>query len=314
MRGGDARRVYGFVQVRHLRQLVFEMRHFRGVQAVRFGDRSGGADERVADAGLADVGAPVVRREALDQICREVGFAVHEDALRRHDDVLEEDRRFLTSIIPVAHVDTILFIRACIAGLASQDVREARVVHRYGTRYCVIRIGAREALAGHDDEVVRVQRARLVHLAASQNEAAVGTALGHAHVLVGIVLLMRRLGSVSLRVGHRPAHDEVVRLDVSHEGLEALVVLRAVRGVDAVRHRVRRVHRVHADAALKARARQLSQPALHQVLRHHLFGRGGDVREAVHSFLRELGPHRRQLRLRLGQSVRLGHGVHRRSD
>ena len=71
--------------------------------------------------------------------------------------------------------------------------------------------------------------------------------------------------------------------------------------VDVVGDRVQRVDRVHADAALKAGAGALAEPALHAVLHHHVVDALGDLQEAVHALAGELGLRGGQLGVLLGE-------------
>ena len=103
------------------------------------------------------------------------------------------------------------------------------------------------------------------------------------HEEIGVVLLVRRLASVTLDVGHRAADDVVALLHRGEERLEPLLVRCAVLLVDFVRHRVERIEGVHPDATLKAGARVLTELSLHHVLRNQFVGALHDVQEPVDS-------------------------------
>mmetsp|Transcript_430 Transcript_430/g.1661 ORF Transcript_430/g.1661 Transcript_430/m.1661 type:complete len:510 (-) Transcript_430:387-1916(-) len=320
VRRGEARGEDRLVEEGHLDELFLDVRRRAALfpggtasakHAVHRGELGGGADDDVADAGLADVRAAVVGREALDEVGREVGLAVHEDAVRRHEDVVEEDRHFLAAVLVVADVHRARgrFGRPRVARLSAEDVREPGRVDGDRAGHGVLGFVPREPLARHDDEIMRVERAGLVRLGAADDDA-VGPPVDDANEEVGVGLARRSLGPIALGIGHRAADDEVVRLDVRDERAEAIVVRRPVSGVHEMRHRPARVDRVHADAPLEAGPRALSERALHEVLRDDVLGARAHVREPVHAAAYDVRERRRELGLRLGEAIRLGDGVH----
>jgi hypothetical protein len=111
--GRDAGAVNGFVQVRHLDQLVLDVR--RTVGAVVLGHLGGSTDEHISHPGFADVAAPVVGGEAFDQHPGEGGLAVHEDIPVGDEDVLQDHHRFLAGIAGVAGVQRAVLGAAGIA-------------------------------------------------------------------------------------------------------------------------------------------------------------------------------------------------------
>ena len=177
----------------------------------------------------------------------------------------------------------------------------------------VVAIFGAEAHRRHHQEPVRVDAAGLVQLGAADHDA-VGVALDDAHEQVRIVLLVRRLAAVALGVGHRAADHEVLALHVLDEVDEALVVLGVFRLIDVVGDREQRVDRVHADAALKARAGALAEPALHAVLHHHVVDAFGHLQKAVHALAGELALDGGELRFVFRERVRLGDRVDRGAD
>ena len=283
------------------------------VHAVVVGDRRRGADQHVADAGLAHVAAAVIGGEALDEHGGELHLAVHEDVLPGHEDVVEDDHRLLAAELPVARVDLAALHAARVAGLAAVDVGDARGVDRHGADDRVVLVGLAEAHGRHHEQPVRVDAAGLVGLGAPEVDA-LRRAPADAHEQVGVGLLVGRLAAVALEVGHGAADDEVAPLHGRDEADEARVVGRAVLLVDLEGDRVQRVDRVHADAALEAGAGELAEPALHLVLQHQVVGAAGHVQEAVDA-LAGVGRDRRpELRIAHGQVVGLGHRVDRRPD
>ncbi len=74
------------------------------------------------------------------------------------------------------------------------------------------------------------------------------------------------------------------------------------------------VQGVHPDAALEAGAGELTEPALHPVLRHHVLHRFGDVQEPVDRSAGDGREGGRQLRLVGGELVGGGHRIDRGPD
>src|SRR5690606_11054512 len=131
---------------------------------------------------------------------------------------------------------------------------------------------------------------------------------------IGIGLLARTAAPIALGVGHGAAEDEVLALERLEEAPEPRVVLGAVRLVALVGDGVEGVEGVHAHAALEAGAGELTEAALHLVLRHHVLGALGHVEEAAHAVAEARAGDARELGLGDGQVVGGGHGLDRRAD
>mmetsp|Transcript_104101 Transcript_104101/g.299619 ORF Transcript_104101/g.299619 Transcript_104101/m.299619 type:complete len:440 (+) Transcript_104101:281-1600(+) len=282
-REGRARDV--LVQVRDLDDLVLDVRGLGHAVVVRH--RRRGAEHHVAEARLADVGAAVVGREALDEGLRELGLAVHEDVLRRHNNVMEGDDGLLATVLCVSLLDVAALEGTGVATLAPIDVRQPGSVHGHGASDSEVLFVVLQALARHNDHPVRVQHAGLVGLDAAQDHCAIRLPRVDAHEDVRVLLLARAEVPVALGVRHRAAEHEVLALAHGHEGAEALVVLRAVLLVDVVGRAPHRVGRVLPHAALEAGAGAAAELALHERLLHEVFRGFADVEEAAHAVARE---------------------------
>mmetsp|Transcript_99306 Transcript_99306/g.286559 ORF Transcript_99306/g.286559 Transcript_99306/m.286559 type:complete len:385 (-) Transcript_99306:481-1635(-) len=279
--GSQRRPTDVLVEVSDLDDLVLDVRGLGN--AVVVGDGRRRAEHDVAEARLADVGAAVVGGETLHEALAELGLAIHENVLRLHLDVLEDDDGLLSAELGVPLINLAALHGPQVAALPAIDVREALGVHRNGARDGEGLLRGLQALPRHDEHPMRVQRACLVHLASAENDRAVGLPRLHVHKHVRVILLARADGAVALRVGHRAPEDVVLALAHGHEGAEALVVLRAMLLVDVVGRAPDRVGGVHADAPLKARASPAAELPLHKALLHEVLRRLRDVQEAAHA-------------------------------
>ena len=157
---------------------------------------------------------------------------------------------------------------------------------------------------------VGVDGAGLVALGAADHDA-VGAALHHVDVHIGIGLLMGSLAAVALGVGHSAVHRQVVVLDVDQELLEILVVVGSVLLVDLVGGGEHGVEGVHAHTALEATGGLLTQQALHLYLFHQILAGLVEVGKAVDFVAGQAGGGGHQVLILgiLGQRVGHGHAV-----
>ncbi len=143
---------------------------------------------------------------------------------------------------------------------------------------------------------------------------AVVAALDDMDEHVGIGLFGRALAAIALHVCHGPTDDEVLVLDDGQPVLEPLVVASPMGGVDVVGDGVPGVDGIHADATLKAGPGELTEPALHLVLGHHVIGAACHMQEPVDGFAGQLGLLAGQFRLLDDQVIGGGHRIDRGSD
>mmetsp|Transcript_99305 Transcript_99305/g.286554 ORF Transcript_99305/g.286554 Transcript_99305/m.286554 type:complete len:385 (-) Transcript_99305:481-1635(-) len=279
--GSQRRPTDVLVEVSDLDDLVLDVRGLG--DTVVLGDRGGGTEHHIAEASLADVRPPVVCGKALHERLAELVLAVHEDVLRRHLHILEDDDRLLAAELGVALVNLAALHGAEVATLTTVDVSQPLRIHRHSATDGEGLLRGLETLARHDEHPMRVQGPRLVHLAAAQHNGPIGFFRVHVHEHVRIFLLARAYRPVALRIRHRAAQDVVLALAHGHEGAEALVVLRAMLLVDVVGRAPDRVGGVHADAPLKARASPAAELPLHKALLHEVLRRLRDVQEAAHA-------------------------------
>mmetsp|Transcript_99307 Transcript_99307/g.286565 ORF Transcript_99307/g.286565 Transcript_99307/m.286565 type:complete len:436 (-) Transcript_99307:304-1611(-) len=307
--GSQRRPTDVLVEVSDLDDLVLDVRGLGDAVVLR--DGGGCAEHHVSEAGLADVGPPVVGGEALHERLAEFRLAVHEDVLGRHLHVLEDDDRLLPAELRVTLVDLAALHGAEVAALATVDVGQPLGIHRHRARDGEGLLRGLEALPRHDDHPVRVQGPGLMHLAAAEHHGAIRLPRMYVHEHVWVLLLARAHRAVALRIGHRAAQDPILALAHGQERSEALVVLRAMLLVDVVGRAPDRVGGVHADAPLKARASPAAELPLHKALLHEVLRRLRDVQEAAHTVTGEAdsGP---QLRVVGAQAIGLGDTVHRR--
>ena len=104
-----------------------------------------------------------------------------------------------------------------------------------------------------------------MRLGSSNPDSLVG-AIHDVNIEIRILLLVRRQRTIAFDVRHGTANNKVSFVHLGEKGEKPCVIPGAVFLVDFVRHGMQRVQRIHANAALKARAGQLSQSALHFVL------------------------------------------------
>ena len=113
----------------HLRDLALDVRRLRHAGVVRGGGR--GADQHITHADLAaPVALAMIPREALHQQPGEFVFAAQEDALPRHEHVLEDQERFVSTETGVAEIDLSAFELTRVGGLPPDDVDDARCIDR----------------------------------------------------------------------------------------------------------------------------------------------------------------------------------------
>ena len=307
---GDAAAEQGLVQVGHLNELVLDGGGL--LHAVVLSGQSGGADQGVAHAHLAAaVGLAVITGEALHDHTGELILAVEEDVLVGDEHVIQNHQSLLAAELGVAHVDRgVLLHLPGVAGLTAVDHVHALGVGGAGKADSPILIGLTHGDGGHEDVPVGVDGAGLVALGTADHDA-VGTALHHMNVHVGISLLAGRFGTVTLGVGHSAVHGEVIVLNVGQELLEVLVIVGAVLLVDLIGGGEDGVEGVHAHAALEAGSSLLAQQTLHLHLVHQVLGGLMQVGEAVDGVTGEAGLHGHQLSVLgvLSQSVGHGHAV-----
>ena len=206
-----------------------------------------------------------------------------------------------------------LFGAAGVAGLPAVDVGDALGVHGDRTDDGVVLVGGLQPHRRHHDQPVRIQAAGLVRLGATDIDA-FGSTTHDMKEEVRIGLLRRRSAAIALHVGHRTANDHVCALHARQELLEPRVVVGPALLVQIVCHRVQRVERIHADAALEARARQLPKTALHLVLHDEIAGARGDMEEAVYAATGEGRDGGSQFGILVREIVSLRDRVDRRPD
>ena len=189
----------------HLDDLVLDVGRLGA--AVAFGGRLGRADEHVAVSDLATaVGLAVIAGETFHQHAGEVDLAQHVHVLVGNEGVFKNDDDFLAAVIRVAHVHLAGFQLAGVAGLTAIDVKDAGVIGGDGEGHGIVPVFRAHGLRGHDEDLMGVKGAGLVHLGAAHHDAVLA-AFHHAQEHVGILLGVGREATVALGVGHGAVHS-----------------------------------------------------------------------------------------------------------
>ena len=303
---GDAAGEERLIEVRHFNKLVLDVAGLL-CTVVLSGERSR-SNDHIAHANLAAaVALAVVAGKSLDHHTGKIILAVEEDVLVGDKHMVEHDQRFLTAELGVADVDGAALELAGVAALAAIDHVKALGVGGAGKGDGPILVRLAHGDGGHKDVPVRVDRAGLVDLRAVDDDA-VRVTLDHAQEEVGILLVVGSLGAVALGVGHGAVYGEILILHHDQELLEILVVVRAVLLVDLVGGGVDGVEGVHADAALEAAGRFLTEQALHLDLFDKVVGGLMQVGETVDLAASEIGRRGHQVLILRVLRERIGHG------
>ena len=263
----------------HLNQLIFHGRS--ALYAVVFGGQRGRADQNVAHADLtAAVALSVVTGKALYQHSGKLDLAVEENAVVRNKHVVEYHQGLYAAELAVAHVHLAAFQLAGVAALAADNHENALGVGRYGKRNGIILVVWAHRDGGHDDHFVGVDDTGLVCLCAANNNA-VGAALHHMQVHVGVRLCVGGQRTVALGVGHRAIYRPVVLFGGDRKLFEVLKIIGFVLLIGLKGGGIERVERVHAYTALKTGSGFLAEQTLHFHLVYQVLRAVVDMTEAV---------------------------------
>jgi hypothetical protein len=115
----------------------------------------------------------------------------------------------------------------------------------------------------------------------SGNKNAFLCPLGDMNEQIGIGLFVRRKAPVAFNVGHRAAYHQILLLNLDDEVFEPFVINGLIFFVDLKGRRIKRIERVHPDAALKARPGQLAQPSLHFVLQNDFVPAHRNIKKTI---------------------------------
>ena len=257
----------------------------------------------------------MIAGETFHQHAGEIDLAQHVHVLVGNEGVFKNDNDFLAAVIRVAHVHLAGFQLAGVAGLTAIDVKDAGVIGGDGEGHGIVPVFRAHGLRGHDEDLMGVEGAGLVHLGAAHHDAVLA-AFHHAQEHVGILLGVGREATVALGVGHGTVHSPVLFLPFFDEFHETPVVFGAVAGIDLVGSAEHGVEGVHAHAALEAGTGHAPAKPLHLHLVHQI-GRGlVQMAEAVHGLAGKAGGRHHQLTVfgHLGQLVGHGAAVDGRAD
>lgn len=123
---GESRGIDVFVQMGHFNQLVLDVGSFG--HSVIISSKSSGTDQYIADAGFAGIAGSVMTAEPFYQHADEVGFSIQENPILRYENMVEDDKGFMTSELAVANIDVPLFHFSGIAGLTAVNQGDPRCV------------------------------------------------------------------------------------------------------------------------------------------------------------------------------------------
>ena len=257
------------------------------VEAVRLGDEGASADEEISEAGArGDAGLPVMGRVAIGEEGGLLPFAGEEDALPRHEDVVEERH---AGGLPELAAE----LRRLFARTPRRPRHEGQVGRVDGHRAAdgEVLVGLGHVAARHDEELVHVGRAGDDGLHAREDDAVLSP-LGDVQVRVEIFLLVGALAPVAAAVGHGDADRQIFVLHALQICVEPILVVAA----QPVRRLAERGERIAREVALGAARLLADEPDCFELV-EQVLAAGGDVHHAVDGLplRRGGGHHRRQL-------------------
>ncbi|MPM24389.1 hypothetical protein SDC9_70871 [bioreactor metagenome] len=298
----------------HLDELVL---HSAGLlHAVVLSSQRGSTDHHVAHAHLAaTVALAMIAGKAFHHHAGELILAIQEEVLVGNEHMVQNHQGLLTAELCVANIDGAALQLAGVAALAAVDHVHALGIRRAGKGNCPVLVSLTHGDGRHENVPVGVDGAGLVALGPADHNA-VRAALHHMHIHIRVSLLMRRFGAVTLRIGHRAVHRQVVILHHFQELLEVLVIVRAVCLIDLIGRGEHRIEAVHAHAALETGSGLLAQQTLHLHLVDQILRGLMQMGKAVDGVAGQAGLHGHKVRVLgiLRQCVGHGHAVDRRSD